>query len=772
MDRTEVLDKLRALGELGVPVAALQPPLSLDAVTEFESEHGLVLPSAYREFITTVGDGGAGPGGGLPALRDTLRALCDAPSNVQYLYEAGWAAGWWCDDERAPDPARLFPLHPADQNDLECPAHTHDGCLFLADLGCGYHDVLVVTGAGAGEVWTDYTVGDGSFSRSAPDFATWYERWLDNELRTALRAAAHKALDEQKPAPSALDTYAYLFEPEALGARTSGTPVLVDLALVKLSQGRRALAEALFDELDRTSGERGRGTVHSSDFDRWLAQYPTLEASTRSQQRPPVEVLGHYLYRAETTAAGASPPPDAERLARHRFEAVRTTLAANPSTPSAALSILAADASTPVREALAGNPAADPQLLAALVLGGLARCQSEPDAIWTIELVARHPHTTRELRERLLHFGTDQRHELGAVIVRSLALNPSAKKEELTPLAGHEAPWIRHAVALNPATPAALLATLATDLDLHIRAGVASNPATPPDVLALLGRSPDTLIVRAVAGNPATPIGTLIELASRLPCHYRFEQPGRPWHVSPLEVEDTLRHHPALPPDAAKCLVEPREWSGPSRRGLPPDAPARAAVREGYPWHPSYPAAMAIAGRELLYPWLPPGLCADILADERTHATSRAQHPDTPPQVLCELVDHEDAWVQSGAVHNPNTLVRCVVAAADSPKQPVRAAAALRADLPPEVLAGLANDEDEFVRSFVASNAATPAPLIARMSEDGSEFVRRRVAEHPATPPEIVDRLTGDSARAVRATARHRRRKDTLRRTLATESPD
>ncbi|MFD6023122.1 hypothetical protein ACFWGL_42465 [Streptomyces sp. NPDC060286] len=771
MDRTSVCGKLRTLGELGVPAVTLQSPLSPDVVTEFEREHRLVLPVAYREFITAVGDGGAGPGSGFSPLRDTYRALCDAPSGAQYLYEPG-AAGWWCDDERAPDPARPFPLHPAGQEAVEWPAHSQDGCLFLAGLGCGYYDVLVVTGAGAGEVWTDYTIGDGSFSMSAPDFATWYGRWLDNELRTALRGAVHKALDTEGPAPSALDRYAHLFEPEAMGDRPSSASVLVDLALVRLSQGRRAEVEALFDELDRTSTDRGYDAINREDFDRWLAQYPSLAASHRSRQRPPKEVLGHYLYRAETIAAGATPPPDAERLAQHRFEAVRKTLAANPSAPSATLSLLADDDSARVREALAANPAADPQLLAALVTRGLARYASDPDAIWTIELVARHPHTLRELRERLLRVGTDPRHELGAIIVRALALNPSATKEELTPLAGHEAPWVRHGAGLNPAAPTELLATLATDPDLHVRVGVGANPATPPGVLAILGRSLDTLIIRAVAGNPATPVGTLREIASRLPCHYQPARAGLPLYVSHLEVEETLRHHPALPPDAVECLVQPWEWSCPGQPDLPPDAPARAAVSNGNTWHPSYPAAMAIAGRELVYPWLPPDLRADILADERTHTVSRAQHSDTPLPVLCGLVDHEDAWTQGNAVQNPSTPVRYAVAAADSPKQPLRAAAARRGDLPPEVLGGLANDEDASVRSFVAGNAATSAPLIARMSEDGSHFVRKAVANHPATPPAIVERLTGDSNRYVRATAQRRQRKDALRRTLETESPD
>ena len=35
--------------------------VSAEDLTRFEQDNGVTLPDAYREFITTVGDGGAGP---------------------------------------------------------------------------------------------------------------------------------------------------------------------------------------------------------------------------------------------------------------------------------------------------------------------------------------------------------------------------------------------------------------------------------------------------------------------------------------------------------------------------------------------------------------------------------------------------------------------------------------------------------------------------------------------------------------------------------------
>src|SRR5215813_12558694 len=43
----------------------LYPPLLEEELSAFESEHGIRLPHDYRHFLTSVGNGGAGPYYGL-----------------------------------------------------------------------------------------------------------------------------------------------------------------------------------------------------------------------------------------------------------------------------------------------------------------------------------------------------------------------------------------------------------------------------------------------------------------------------------------------------------------------------------------------------------------------------------------------------------------------------------------------------------------------------------------------------------------------------------
>ena len=59
----------------------------------------------------------------------------------------------------------------------------------------------------------------------------------------------------------------------------------------------------------------------------------------------------------------------------------------------------------------------------------------------------------------------------------------------------------------------------------------------------------------------------------------------------------------------------------------------------------------------------------------------------------------------------------------------------------PDVLAGLAEHEDWRVREAVAANPAVPEEILARLADDEDMDVRRAVAENPATPVETLVRL-------------------------------
>ncbi|MCK2238408.1 MULTISPECIES: SMI1/KNR4 family protein [unclassified Crossiella] len=103
---------------------ALHPVLSEAAVADFEAQHGITLPTDYRDFLLQVGNGGAGPDYGVYPLADTVPSSTDT--------------------------------------------------LEIAEIGCGHYHHLVLTGPSRGRIWLDPNSGKGS----AANFHDWYLTWL------------------------------------------------------------------------------------------------------------------------------------------------------------------------------------------------------------------------------------------------------------------------------------------------------------------------------------------------------------------------------------------------------------------------------------------------------------------------------------------------------------------------------------------------------------------------------------------------------------------
>jgi hypothetical protein len=130
----------------------LGPCLTETEVRAFEAKHQVKLPDDYREFLLEMGNGGAGPGHGLNAL-DHVIDWEYGPLNSPFRVET-------CGS-------------PVDK-----PA---SGMLVLGDKGCGYTNVLVVTGDSRGMVWEEIS-GGGEFHPTGYDYLSWYDRWLNEWL--------------------------------------------------------------------------------------------------------------------------------------------------------------------------------------------------------------------------------------------------------------------------------------------------------------------------------------------------------------------------------------------------------------------------------------------------------------------------------------------------------------------------------------------------------------------------------------------------------------
>ncbi len=121
----------------------------------FEAAHGLKLPGDYRSFLSTVGNGGAGPCYGLEPLQAFHRDL-----------------------------SKPFPFTVATR---QLPAETlesfgdddYPGILEFCHQGCGIYAYLVVNGPAYGTVWD----GREDFEPTGESFSGWYRAWAERSLR-------------------------------------------------------------------------------------------------------------------------------------------------------------------------------------------------------------------------------------------------------------------------------------------------------------------------------------------------------------------------------------------------------------------------------------------------------------------------------------------------------------------------------------------------------------------------------------------------------------
>jgi hypothetical protein len=202
----------------------LGAPATDEEVAALEARFG-TLPEDYRALICTFGVRCAGPYYGLeePAV----------PQDPQHALQ--------------PDPARPFRCEAATAFDAELPAGSSplDGTVVLADQGCGGRSVLVVRGARAGEVWSDWTAEQGTLSPEARSVTGWYQQWIERALLDwAERTAPRIALEGPHHA-NELEAIALVFE-LVERAVTEKPQLLRTLGYLHLREERWTDAEGAF----------------------------------------------------------------------------------------------------------------------------------------------------------------------------------------------------------------------------------------------------------------------------------------------------------------------------------------------------------------------------------------------------------------------------------------------------------------------------------------------------------------------------------------------
>ena len=168
----------------------------------FEADYRIQLPAEYRHFISTIGNGGAGPFYGFfpLGLMDQVFGLAPwtmAEGFVGTLSEPFPHNDGWNDLTGSPEKSGIdFKSPEYDRLAEEFERHywsgsVMNGAMPICHTGCSLRMWLVVTGSQAGSLWYDKRAELGGVMPLIQDdgspltFDAWYQQWLDQCLSVA-----------------------------------------------------------------------------------------------------------------------------------------------------------------------------------------------------------------------------------------------------------------------------------------------------------------------------------------------------------------------------------------------------------------------------------------------------------------------------------------------------------------------------------------------------------------------------------------------------------
>jgi hypothetical protein len=176
------------------------PPADPAVLARVEALAGVELPADYREFVTTIGDGGLGPYYGIMSLTDAMGQVertsglaslgKDSPltEDISIGDLMNRPADWAEHTTRI----ETDPDYAAGWSQLRAKFMAEPWChgrLPIAQFGCGDWFFLVLRGPRRGTMWVDSLDSSSGLFCLEVDFRTWYSRWLDDAIDQATNLA-------------------------------------------------------------------------------------------------------------------------------------------------------------------------------------------------------------------------------------------------------------------------------------------------------------------------------------------------------------------------------------------------------------------------------------------------------------------------------------------------------------------------------------------------------------------------------------------------------
>jgi hypothetical protein len=175
----------------------LHPCIRLNKLADIERSAKIKLPEEYKEYITLIADGGAGPYYGLYCLNEGIdKQASYFDENEQNLETFFQSFPYNNEDVISKIDSNTTILD--DGEALFRREHPTPGIIFLAEYGCGGYYVLVINGEQYGKVWffhSDGFLNPCCIEGKQLNFFDWYENWLDTSLNDLNKSIPHISKD-------------------------------------------------------------------------------------------------------------------------------------------------------------------------------------------------------------------------------------------------------------------------------------------------------------------------------------------------------------------------------------------------------------------------------------------------------------------------------------------------------------------------------------------------------------------------------------------------
>jgi hypothetical protein len=176
--------------------------LSLNEIESFESKFKVRLPEDYRNFLLIIGNGGCGPYYGINELENSYTFVKFAPTELAKILETATQEELFAylnkDFPYTEDPKKNEEildnlLEDWEPDDWKTNS-TLRGSLAICHQGCGYYNLLEVSGEKPGRIWFDGRVSDGPLIPESDSFYNWYLNWVNNSLSDLKNKRESKSL--------------------------------------------------------------------------------------------------------------------------------------------------------------------------------------------------------------------------------------------------------------------------------------------------------------------------------------------------------------------------------------------------------------------------------------------------------------------------------------------------------------------------------------------------------------------------------------------------